>query len=214
MAIRYDIVNKDRASGKETPGTTMEFARFGDYGELGAKVDEDWGGSRNENYTGLLNFLTEEERAAQDKTIQDLIDKKLPETDDLEARYPVLYPTTIDTEMGEKMKAAVLKDFESWNSGYDAWTAWTDDFYIEDLQYDYRDQVFDLAGLKTAMKDMVESEQRVQINNILISEDWAAIHFWNVVTDAEGNKDAFNHMQFLHFIQTDDGLKVDKCWAK
>ncbi len=161
-----------------------------------------------------MNFLTEEERAAQDKTIQDLIDKKLPETDDLEARYPVLYPTTIDTEMGEKMKAAVIKDFESWNSGYDAWTAWTDDFYTEDLQYDYRDQVFDLAGLKTAMKDMVESEQRVQINNILISEDWAAIHFWNVVTDAEGNKDAFNHMQFLHFIQTDDGLKVDKCWAK
>ena len=42
----------------------MEFARFGDYGELGAKVDEGWGGSRNESYAGMLNFLTKDERAA------------------------------------------------------------------------------------------------------------------------------------------------------
>ena len=80
--------------------------------------------------------------------------------------------------------------------------------------YDYRGTKYDLNGLKAAMQDMVEHEQRMRINNILISEDWAAIHFWNVVTDADGNKDAFNHMQFLHFIETDNGLKVDMCWAK
>ena len=50
------LKNIDHESGTENPGTTMEFARFGDYGEL-----------------------------------------------------------------GEKMKAAVLKDFDSWNSGYDVY---------------------------------------------------------------------------------------------
>lgn len=80
--------------------------------------------------------------------------------------------------------------------------------------YDYRGTQYDLGVLKAAMQNMVESEQRVRINNILISEDWAAIHFWNVVTDADGNQDAWNHMQFTHFVETEDGLKVDLCWAK
>lgn len=78
--------------------------------------------------------------------------------------------------------------------------------------YDYRGEKYDLAGLKEAMRERIASEQRVRINNILISEDWMAIHFWNVETEADGSKDAFNHMQFLHFVETDDGLKVDMCW--
>lgn len=146
MAIQYDIVNTNRETGESKPGTTMEFARFGDYGELGAKVDEGWGGSRNESYTGMLNFLSEEERAAQEDFMQKLIDTVLPETDNLEEKYPVVYPTTIDTGLGEQIKAAV--------------------------------------------------------------------HFWNVVTDSEGKKDAFNQMQFIHFTETEDGLKADMCWAK
>ncbi len=214
MAIQYDIINTNRETGESKPGTTMEFARFGDYGELGAKVDEGFGGSRNESYAGMLNFLTEEERAAQEAFMQELVETVLPETDDLEAKYPVVYPTTIDTEMGEQMKAAILQDFEAWNSGYDTWCAWADEFYTDDVMYDYRGTQYGLEDLKPAMKDMIESEQRVRINNILISEDWAAIHFWNVVTSEDGSKDAWNHMQFLHFVETEDGLKVDLCWAK
>lgn len=214
MAIRYDIVNINRETGDAVPGTTMEFARFGDYGDLGAKVDEGWGGSRTDNYSGLFYFLTDEEKAAQNALIQAIIDTVLPETDDLEAKYPVVYPTTIDTELGKQMKAAILKDFDAWNSGYDAWCAWADELYTDDVMYDYRGTQYDLAGLKTAMQSMIESEQRVRINNILISEDWAAVHFWNVVTSADGSRDAFNHMQFIHFVETEDGLKVDMCWAK
>ncbi len=104
MVIQYDIITTNPATGEAKKGTTMEFARFGDYGELGAKVDEGWGGSRNDSYTGLLSFLTDEEKAAQNAFMQEIIDTQLPETDDLEAKYPVVYPTTIDTELGQKMK--------------------------------------------------------------------------------------------------------------
>lgn len=214
MAIRYDIVNTDRQNGVRKLGTTMEFARFGDYDEMGAKVDEGWGGTRNESYSGMLNFLTQEERAAQEAFIQELIDIKLPDTEDLEKKYPVLYPTTIDTEMGRKMKEAVLRDFESWNRGFEAWSDWADQFYTANITYDYKGTNYNLEDLKSAMRDIIGSEQRVRINNILISEDWAAIHFWNVTTDIEGKKDAVNHMQFLHFVETEGGLKVDMCWAK
>ena len=97
---------------------------------------------------------------------------------------------------------------------HDAQMQRVDEFYTDDVMYDYRGTQYGLEDLKPAMKDMIESEQRVRINNILISEDWAAIHFWNVVTSEDGSKDAWNHMQFLHFVETEDGLKVDLCWAK
>lgn len=80
--------------------------------------------------------------------------------------------------------------------------------------YDYRGTQHDRESLKAAMQSMVENEQRVRIDNILVSENWAAVYFWNIVTDAEGNKDTFNHMQFIHFIETEDGLKVDMGLAK
>ena len=92
-----------------------------------------------------LKFDRLYELSARD-LLEDCSNTVLPETDNLEEKYPVVYPTTIDTGLGEQIKAAV--------------------------------------------------------------------HFWNVVTDSEGKKDAFNHMQFIHFTETEDGLKADMCWAK
>lgn len=214
MAIRYDTVNIDSKTGKSTPGTTMEFAKFGDYDELGAKVDEGWGRVKGPDYEGMMNFQTKEEKEAQKKFMEEMIAKELPKTDNLEEKYPILYPTTIDTELGKKMKSAILNEFEQWNNGYDAWANYADTMYAENVKYDLSGQELDLAGLKAAQKDTVDTAKRVQINNILISEDWAAIHFWDVTTHEDGSKSADNHMQFLHFIENGDELKVDMCWAK
>ncbi len=126
----------------------------------------------------------------------------------------VVYPTTIDTDMGKEMKEVILKDFDNWNKGYDAWCTWADEIYTEDLMYDYRGTEYDLAGLKEGMKDLIEKSRRVRINNILVSEDWAAIHFYNSTTMEDGSKDADNHMQFIHFVEGDNGLKIDRIWAK
>ncbi len=96
----------------------------------------------------------------------------------------------------------------------DAWAAYADTMYAADVKYDLSGEELDLAGLKAARKDSVDGAKRVQINNILVSEDWAAIHFWDVTTAADGEKSADNHMQFLHFVPDGDGVKVDMCWAK
>ena len=214
MAIQYDIVNIDRETGEEHPGVTMEFAKFGDYGELGAKVDEGWGGVKNESYEGTMHFQTEEEQKAQKEFMDELCNTELKDTDDLEEKYPVVYPTTINTEIGEKMKAAILNDFENWNEGYDAWNTWTDEFYTDDVAVSYLGQETTLDDYKSAVKEMIGNTQRVRINNILVSEDWAAIHFWTVTTEDDGTKDADNHMQFLHFTENENGVQVDRCYMK
>jgi hypothetical protein len=214
MAIQYDIVNIDRETGEEHPGTTMEFAKFGDYGELGAKVDEGWGGVKNESYDGTMHFQTEEEQKAQKEFMDELCNTELADTDDLEEKYPVVYPTTIDTEIGQHIKTAILNDFENWNQGYDTWNKWTESFYATDAALNYKGEDISLDEYKDIVKDQIDNTQRVRINNILISEDWAAIHFWTVTTNEDGTKEADNHMQFLHFVQNGDKVSVDRCFMK
>lgn len=214
MAIQYDIVNIDRETGEEHPGTTMEFAKFGDYGELGAKVDEGWGGVKNESYDGTMYFQTEEEQKAQKEFMDELCNTELADTDDLEEKYPIVYPTTIDTEIGQHMKTAILNDFENWNQGYDTWNKWTESFYATDAALNYKGEDISLDEYKDIVKDQIDSTQRVRINNILVSEDWAAIHFWTVTTNEDGTKEADNHMQFLHFVQNGDKVSVDRCFMK
>ncbi|MCR5732141.1 MAG: hypothetical protein K6G51_04310 [Sphaerochaetaceae bacterium] len=214
MAIQYDIINIDRKTGAATLGTTMEFARFGDYGILGAKVDEGWGGSKNENYNGLLYFLTPEEREKQAEFMASIAAIKLPVTENLEKKYPIVYPTRIDTELGKKMKSTILELIDSWNKGYSIWSNYANMLFTDDVMYNYKGVKLDKSNLREYMKPYVETEKQVRINNILVSEDWAAIHFYSVVTMPDGTKEVFNHMQFLHFIDKGNNLVVDKCFAK
>ena len=138
----------------------------------------------------------------------------LKDTDNLEEKYPVVYPTTIDTELGKQMKAAILNDFENYNSGYGAWDKWTDEFYAENASLNYKGDDVSLDEYKDIVKDEIGNTSRVRINNILVSEDWAAIHFWTVTTNEDGTKEADNHMQFLHFVQNGDKVQVDNCFMK
>ena len=84
----------------------------------------------------------------------------------------------------------------------------------EDPQYNLSDENMNLSQYKNAVKSLIDSEQIVRINNLLVSEDWAAIHYWSVVTDTAGNKTADDHMSFLHFVENDGALKVDMAWTK
>lgn len=215
MAIQYDITTLDKEKGTTTNGTTMKFARFGDYGKLGAKVDEGFGGSRNDGYYGMLNFLNENEKEKQNIFIENIAYTKLKDTTNLEEKYPIVYPTTIDTDKGKEMKNMILEYFESWNNGYDTWNDFIKENYNDNIMYDHRGIKCTKDNLNLVMKDLIDNEKTVRINNILISEDWAAVHFWNSVNMKDGTKDAFNHMQFIHFVEDTNGkLKIDMCFAK
>lgn len=214
-AIRYETVNIDRKTGERTPADVTEFVRFGDFGERGAKVEEGWGGVKCETFTGMSYFQTEEERQAERKFLDELIAIQLKDTDNLEEKYPVYFPTSLDEKYGVQMKEIILKDFENYNNGYESYSQWIDELLTEDAVFDLRRNKFNRAELKEAIKqDFASSPVRVRINNILTSEDWTAVHFWEVVTLEDGTKDVNNHMHFYHFVETINGLKVDKAWAR
>lgn len=114
----------------------MEFVQFKDYGdELGVRVVEGWAGTKGADFDMMRSFLTEEEAAAQDEAMEELEVYVVPETDNLEEKYLVLYPTAVSDEEGEQIKSAILSDFEMWNQGSESWADWADSYYSSDLQY-------------------------------------------------------------------------------
>lgn len=215
-AIRYETVNIDRKTGERTPADVTEFVRFKDFGELGAKVEEGWGGVKCETFNGMSHFQTEEERATQRAFLEELIATKLKDSDDLEEKYPVVFPTSLDPKYGKEMRDIILKDFDNWNKGYEQYESWIDEFLTVDCEFDLKRNKLSVQELKEATKKEISkfSPIRVRINNILTSDDWLAVHYWEVVSCDDGKKDVFNHMNFYHFIETVDGLKVDKAWCR
>ena len=207
-AIHYEISTVSRETGEAHPGSVMEFVRFKDYGpELGTRVVEGWAGTRGPDYAGLGFFQTPEEKAAQKEMMDSIAATVIPDTDDLAEKYPVKYPTTIRTGLGERIRAAVLNDFDHWNNGYSDWAEWADSYYSKDLAYHTDKACMTFAEYKESERE--NTSKRLYFESLLIAGDWAAIHY-RTVSDGE----AGSRMQFLHFVQEDDGLRVTECWSK
>ena len=207
-AIHYEISTISRETGEAHPGSVMEFVHFKDYGpELGTRVAEGWAGTKGSDYAGLGYFQTEEERAAQEKMMAEIASTVIPDTDDLEKKYPVCSPTSIRTEAGERIKAAILNDFDKWNQGYEAWSTWADTYYSRDLAYHTDRKCMTLSEYKESEKE--NGSKRLYFDSMLISGDWAAIHY-----RLSQNGEAGSRMQFLHFMEDGSGLKVTECWTK
>jgi hypothetical protein len=216
-AIRYDITTIDRQTQKSSDGSVMEFVHFKDYGdELGTRVVEGWAGTKGDDDDGLLSFLTDEEKAAQQAALDTIVNATIPVTTDLETKYPVTYPTAIDTVIGKKIQKAILNDFENWNQGSDAWTAWADTYYDDNLKYHTYSETMTLAEYKASVKNAAKSTdvKRIHFENMLISGDWAAIYYKTTNQDVTtGEKTAGDVMQFLHFEEDGDSVKVIESWS-
>lgn len=217
-AIHYDIATVSRATGETTPGSVMEFVHFKDYGPaLGTRVVEGWAGTRGPDYAGLGYFQTPEEKAAQKAMMDAVASTVIPETDDLSVKYPVKNPTSVRTEYGRRTRDMILRDFEVWNRGAEAWAAWADTYYSPSLRYHTDAGTLTLEALKSeTVKQATQSvTRRVFFDSMLISGEWAAIHYRTVTKDREtGNKEAGSRMQFLHFEEADGKLQVTECWTK
>ena len=217
-AIRYDISTTDRQTRKSSDGSVMEFVQFKDYGEeLGTRVVEGWAGTKGADFDGLTGFQTDDAKAAQQEALNAIVNTVIPDTLNLKDKYPVTNSTPIETDMAKKIQNAILNDFENWNQGLDAWTAWADTYYDSNLQYHTNDATMTLSDYKTLEKNNAESTnvKRIRFDNMLISGDWAAIHYRITKQDSTtGEKTAGDVMQFLHFKEDGDSVKVTECWTK
>lgn len=217
-AIRYDITNTDRQTNSSDDATVIKFVNFKDYGEdLGVRVVEGWAGTIGSDFDAMSKMQTEEERAAEQAELGKILNTIIPDTSDLNVKYPVNNPTPIETDEAKKIKAAILEDFDSWNQGYDTWVEQSGNFYDDELQYHVEDEILTLAEYQEKVKNdsTTADVKRISFNNLLVSGDWAAIYYNTRSTDvASGEKEVKTVMQFLHFEQDGNNLKVTECWTK
>lgn len=216
-AIHYDITTV--AGGHEIPGSVMEFVNFKDYGgELGTRVVEGWGAPKDGAYKGMAMFRGPVSIEIQEKNEAEVLAYQIPETDDLVVRYPIMHPTTDYSELAAEIREAILTDFDRWNQGDKAWADWADTFYAPGFTgTDGSGKTLDLASYKAAMQAYraATQEQRLYFDSMLISGDWAAIHYRTVCVNPEtGEKEAGDRMQFLRFERTERGVQVNASWAK
>ena len=216
-AIHYDIFT--HVGDQVVPGSVMEFVDFKDFGlELGVRVNEGWGGPKDAGFQGMAMFQGENERVVMEKQFEDLIAYQIPETDDLKAKYPVLHPTTDDSPLAEAYRMAILKDFDAWNRGQETWAENADAFYAKDAFIVLPDgKKLTVEEYKTAMAEQSKSMKTTKkyFDSMLISGEWAAIHFRTVTEDlASGARIPGDVMQFFRFTQDGDSVRVTENWIK
>lgn len=212
-AIHYDITTV--TDNGEKPGTVMEFVQFKDYGdELGTRVVEGWGGPKDASYEGMAHFQTEDDKKIQQEQIDKVLSYQIPEEADLKKKYPVEYPTKDNSDRAEQIKEALLKDFDAYNSGTDAYEAWAEEFFADAARITLGGEELDRAGYVVAVKEAESASKMTKLyfDNMLISGDWAAIHYRVTKEDAAtGEREAADRMEFFHF---DADGKVDIAYKK
>ena len=216
VAIHYDIATINRETGETKPGSVMEFVQFENYGEgLDTRVVEGWAGTKGKDYEGLLRLLTPEEREAQEQARAEILSREIPEIDVLAVRYPVKHPTSVRTALGREIRQAILLDFDCWNKGYDQWEAWARRTLSEDFvcHTDFGDA--DREQYLEASRVWFDEKQskRLYFDNLLVRDNWAAIQYCIVYTE-NGVKEDKSMMQFMRFVEEEDGVKLVECWNK
>ena len=88
--------------------------------------------------------------------------------------------------------------------------------YSSDLKYNMGAKCFTLDEYKAQVKESLTDTdiKRIYFDNMLISGDWAAIHY-RIVSESlsDHSKEAGSVMQFLHFEELDGSLKIVESWV-
>ena len=206
-AIHYDFISNGKKS------KVMEFVRFDEKPEHGTYVYEGWGSTKDDSYYGLKYFQADKEKGEEETQINDLLSYQIPSNGDLKTKYQIEYTTTYTAEEEKKLEI-ILEGFDSWNNGIEAYKTWVDKAYdknakssglneIERTMDEYKEEMEQLCNEKTIKK--------LKFDNVLIREDWAAIHYRYRIEEQNYVGD---RMQFLKFQEKDGALKIVASWIQ
>ena len=217
-AIYYDI--KTKIGDREIPGTVMEFVVFKEYGkDLGTRVVEGWGGTKDNSYEAMSAYQDEKERKIQEEQNNYNLNYQIPDNKDLKEKYPVKYPSEyIDNEIANQYIEIILKGFDEWNKGINNYLEWLEEGYDNDaISYGLKGEKRTMEEYKNAMQELITKQniEKLYFDNILIRDDWAALHYRYRTENKETNeKDVGDRMQFLKFELKESGYKIISSWIK
>ena len=212
-AIHYDFTTNGKKS------KVMEFVQFEETAEHGTYVNEGWGSTKDASYNGLINFQAEKEKKEEKEQADELLSLQIPTTTDLKTKYPIKFKTVYTAEEEKKLEI-ILKGFDAWNNGIEAYKAWVDEAYdknakssglneVERTMDEYKKEMEELCNEKTITK--------LRFDNVLIREDWAGIHYrYRIEEDSEKGIEKYvgDRMQFLKFQEKDGALKIVASWIQ
>lgn len=219
-AIHYDFKSGAKGEKEENleKSRVMEFVKFKDYGkELGTRVVEGWGSTKDASAEGLKT-LFQDEKEKREQEIQDhffLKNYNLPNTTNLTEKYFIMNPTEYTDDNANKILEIILNGFEKWNTDYDSYIAWVNSNYASDAKSSSLNETDrTLEEYKTEMATLFSQEkiEKLYFDNILIRENWAALHYRYRRTIRASSEISFgDRMQFLKF---DDSLKITGSWIQ
>ena len=212
-AIHYDFTTNGKKS------KVMEFVQFEETAEHGTYVNEGWGSTKDASYNGLINFQAEKEKKEEKEQADELLSLQIPTTTDLKTKYPIKFKTVYTAEEEKKLEI-ILKGFDAWNNGIEAYKAWVDEAYdknakssglneVERTMDEYKKEMEELCNEKTITK--------LRFDNVLIREDWAGIHYrYRIEEDSEKGIEKYvgDRMQFLKFQERNGSLKIVASWIQ
>ena len=200
-AIHYDfttIVGDYQHTGK-----VMEFVKCYDYGgELGTIVVEGWGSTKYSSYEGLKKYQGPEEKEFKKNNWISTTDLKLKYIDD----------------NAENILNIILEGFDKWHQGPNAYKSWLDTAYDSQATIsDLDENVIDINKFKEEIDEKSTKEEITKLffYNILIRENWAALHYRYRNKNLETNEITEGYrMQFLKFQQHSSSLLIVVRWIQ
>ena len=220
--IHYDFLFGPVEAKKEelTKSRVMEFVNFKDYGvNLGTRVVEGWGSTKDEEGEGLKLFQGEKEKREQE--IQEhffLKNYNIPNTTDLNEKYFIMNPTTYKDENAKDILQLVLEGFDSWNNGLESYITFINKTYDDNAissSLDERNRTMD--EYRKEMKDLFTKKkiEKLYFDNILIRDNWTGLHFRYRSLNLTSNEISVgDRMQFLKFEQKGQNLTIIGSWIQ
>ena len=213
-AIRYDF--STIIGEMVRPGTVMEFVKFKDYGdELGTRVVEGWGGTKDNSGEAMSQYQGEEERVYQNEQEEQMRNYNAPtQTQDCYIKYPINYETDIENRIQE----IILNGIIEWNKGLTNYFNWLDSAYDTNAEsYGLNDEKRTMSQYRSAMTQLINENEikKLYFDNILIRDYWAAIHYrYRKENISTGDITVGDRMQFLKFEEKESSLKIVGSWIQ
>ena len=216
-AIHYDFITEVGQYRKK--GKVMEFVRFMDYGEeLGTRVVEGWGSTKDTSYDGLIHYQGEDEKRVQEEQDNDNLGYQIKNTDNLTEKYIIKYPTEYIDENADDILDIMRKGFDAWNKGISYYKNWVDenfDINANSSSLDERER--NMTLYKQEITELFENYTitKLYFDNVLIRDNWAALHYRYRRADKKNtNVYVGDRMEFYKLEQKENRLKIVATWVQ
>ena len=139
---------------------------------------------------------------------------QIPETNELKDKYFIKYPVEYLDDNANDILMKILTGFDSSNQGFDNYKTWINDNYKDNAKITVEGTEKTRSEYIDYIKTLFDQKEitKLYFDNILIRDNWAAIHYRFISKTKETNKKEIgDRMQFLKF---DGDLTIESSFIK